>query len=91
MAIFRLTPINPADSHWSDCNWRKPVQVRAPNERRARLVAARDLAEAEARCGRNLDDNPWVEPELVHCEEVPESPFPSIGEISVLTPKFARH
>ena len=91
MAIFRLTPVNPADNHWSDCHWRKPVDVRAPNERRARLVAARDLAEAEARRGHPLTGNPWVEPELVRCEELGESPFPPLGEINVLTPKFARH
>ena len=91
MAIFRLTPVNPADRHWRDCNWRKPVQVRAPNERRARLVASSHLAEAEARLGHQADNSLWTEPALVHCEELPESPFPPLGEVNVLTPKFARH
>ena len=92
MAIFRLTPINPFDREWSNSVWRKPIEVRAPNETRARLVASSKLsATLDLSHGSpTMVSSPWTRPELVRCEEVEESPFPNLGEVMVLKPKFAR-
>ncbi len=80
MAIYRLTPTQTANIHWP-----KRVDVRAPNERRARLVASMQLGFMP------IDHHLWIEPEIVQCEEISDSPFSSIGEVTVLTPKITQH
>lgn len=91
MAIFRLTPINLFDREWRNSVWRKPIEVRAPNETRARLVASSKLSATLDISGTpTMVSSPWVRPELVRCEEVEQSPFPNLGEVMVLKPKFAR-
>ena len=92
MAIFRLTPINLFDREWRNSVWRKPIEVRAPNETRARLVASSKLSATLDISGKpTMVSSPWTRPELVRCEEVEQSPFPNLGEVMVLKPKFARH
>lgn len=91
MAIFRLTPINPLGREWCNSVWRKPIEVRAPNEKRARLVASSKLsATLDISDKPTMVSSPWLEPAWVRCEEIPESPFPDLGEVMVLKPKFAR-
>lgn len=80
MAIFRLTP-----SQTANVDWPKRVDVRAPNERRARLVASRFLDDIP------IDRHLWTEPDAIECEELSDSPFSQIGEIAVLTPRLRRH
>lgn len=80
MAIFRLTPTQTAH-----IDWPKRVDVRAPNERRARLVASMQLG------GIPIDHHVWIQPETVRCEEVSDSPFPQVGEVTVLTPRITQH
>ena len=79
MAIYRLT----ANQH--DQRLPKRVEVRAPNERRARLVASSLLGFL------SVDHHIWTEPDTVACEEVTDSPFPRTGEVTVLTPRITRH
>lgn len=79
MAIYRLTANQP------DIRLPKRVEVRAPNERRARLVASSQLGFLSVDC------HVWIEPETVQCEEVTDSPFPKTGEVTVLTPRITRH
>ncbi|GEM_PF-3683180 len=79
MAIFRLTPNTDA------IQWPRRVEVRAPNEKRARLVASSQLGFLSVDC------HVWIEPEIVSCEEVCDSPFTQTGEVTVLTPKLTRH
>ena len=80
MAIYRLTPTEHVHIRWP-----RRVEVRAPNERRARLVASSKLGFMTGN-GRL-----WIEPENVTYEEVSDSPFPRTGEVTVLTPKLTRH
>lgn len=80
MAIYRLTP----NAH-ANIRWPKQVDVRAPNERRARLVASRQLA-----CKSN-DSQIWIKSGKVICNEINDSPFPKTGEVTVLIPRLTSH
>lgn len=79
MAIYRLTSNDPR------LQLPKRVEVRAPNERRARLVASSQLGFL------SVDQRVWIEPETVRCVEVTDSPFLKTGEVRLLIPRNTHH
>lgn len=89
MPVWVLTPLDLDDPNWAVSSHRGPAVVRAPNEEKARAVAAEafDLKIA-FRPGQGLRFPPWTRPALVRAERVHDPRFEEEGPPEVLEPPF---
>lgn len=87
MAIWLLTPLDPDSPNWEGSSHRGPVVVRAPNEQKARAVAAEAFdVKTGFRPGQGVHFPPWTRAALVRAEHVHDPRFEEEGPTALLEP-----
>jgi hypothetical protein len=87
MAIWLLTPLDPNDQNWESSSHCSPVVVRAPNEQKARAVAAEAFdVKTGFRPGHGMRFPPWTRSTLVKAEHIHDSRFEEDGPTALLEP-----
>lgn len=87
MALWKLTPIDPADPNWRASSYRGRAIVRAPDEKSAREVAA-EAFDVRTRFppGEGVKAPPWRRPGLVAAEPIEDERYDPEGPAEVLEP-----
>jgi hypothetical protein len=87
MAIWRLSPIEPADPAWAASAHNGPVVVRAASERAARQLAEQAFGvKTRFAPGSGVKPPPWLRPSLTRAERLDRSPYSVDGPATVLHP-----
>lgn len=88
MHIYRLTPTGEISECWKTSTHKSAAVVRAPSEKRARLLASRAFGIAVKRgpAGSVLT-SPWTQEALALCEVAIDTIYPADGPEEVLEPK----
>ena len=90
MPTWKLEPVNPGEDHWRASTYVGPVIVRAPNEVKARGLAADAFGiAAEKPPGAKVPLLPWVHSWLVTCVRLENSAFDEEGPDTILGPEKA--
>jgi len=75
--------------NWEASSHRGPVIVRAPNEEKARAVAAEAFdVKTGFRAGQGMRFPPWTRAALVRAERIDDPRFEAEGPAEVLEPAF---
>lgn len=87
MAIWRLSPIEPADPAWEASAHKEPVLVRAASESAARRLAEQAFGvKTRFKPGSGAKPPPWLRPNLVRAERLDSSQYATDGPPTVLSP-----
>jgi len=89
VAIWTLTPVDLNDPNWEASSHRGPVVVRAPNEEKARALAA-DAFDVKTgfRPGQGMRFPPWNRAALVRAQRVDDPRFEPEGPPEILEPRL---
>ena len=89
MAIWSLIPLDLDDPNWEASSHRGPVIVRAPDEVRARQIAAEAFdVKTGFRPGKGMLFPPWTRTSIVKAERTDDPRFDTDGPAEVLEPTF---
>ena len=90
MPIWRLEPINPADSHWQASTYAGPLYLRAADEDKARELAASLFRIGAGKSPEaEVPRTPWNFSWLATCERIKVSEFEEDGPNTILGPEEA--
>ncbi len=90
MPIWKLEPINPKEDHWRASTYTGPVFMRAPDETKARGLAAEAFGiVAQLLPGAEVPLLPWVHSSVVMCVQLEKSDFDEEGPDAILGPEAA--
>lgn len=87
MALWKLTPVDPADANWQASSHRELAIVRADNERAARELAQKAFGvKTRFTPGAGVTAPPWLREELVTAERIHDARWDENGAPEMLEP-----